>query len=323
VQHEEFFMPGPLILFRYIGSVEPAPDPERLRLLPELIEHQRVRTTPVKANDFAMPLASPSAGSAVAQRLTFDDGTSLFAKLAEDAPPGYLAAEANGLRWLREASDAVVEPLYADDRLLVEPWIEPGEPSREHAAELGRALAAMHAAGAERFGAPWRGYIGETFLDNDPAGDTWAEWYAAKRIEPYLKPSRDNGALDAADVAAVEALAAKLPELAGPEEPPARAHGDLWWGNVHWGKEQAWLIDPAAHGGHRETDLANLRLWGGAPLLDVILAAYAEAAPLADGWEERVGLHHLFPLLVHTTLFGRSFRDQLLGIVSHFTKLSY
>nr|WP_255672057.1 fructosamine kinase family protein [Glycomyces amatae] len=270
-----------------------------------------------------MPLASASAGSATAQRLTFDDGSSLFAKIAEDPRPGHLAAEANGLRWLGEACEAVVEVRYADDRLLVEPWIEPTGPTPEHARELGRQLAFMHRAGAERFGAPWRGHIGEAFMDNEPSGGTWAEWYAARRIAPYLGPSRDNGALDAADAAAVERLAARLPELAGPEEPPARTHGDLWWGNVLWGAERAWLIDPAAHGGHRETDLANLRLWGGTPLLAAIFDGYAEVGPPAAGWEERTGLHQLFPLLVHTTLYGRAFRDQLMGIVSHFTKLSY
>jgi len=298
-------------------------DIDRLRLLPELIEHQRVRTTPVKANDFAMPLATASAGSAAAQRLTFDDGSSLFAKFSEGRESGYLAAEANGLRWLREAAEAVVPVLHADDRLLVEPWIEPAEPTREHAEELGRELARMHAAGAETFGAPWRGFIGETFMDNEQATGTWAEWYAARRIGPYLRPSRDNGALDAADVTAIETLAARLPRLAGPEEGPARVHGDLWWGNVHWGETRAWLIDPAAHGGHRETDLANLRLWGGVPRLGAILDGYAEVSPLEAGWEERIGLHQLFPLLVHTTLFGRAYRVQLMGIVSHFTKLSY
>jgi fructosamine-3-kinase len=322
-EHEEFCTSGGSGGLRYIEAVNEASAHERLRLLPELIEHQRVRTTPVKANDFAMPPASASAGSASAQRLTFDDGASLFAKIIESPRPGYLAAEANGLRWLGEACEAVVEVRYADDRILVEPWIEPAEPTRGHARELGRQIAFMHGAGAVRFGAPWRGYIGETFMDNGPAADTWAEWYAEKRIAPYLGPSRDNGALDAADVAAVESLAARLPELAGPAEPPARTHGDLWWGNVLWGAERAWLIDPAAHGGHRETDLANLRLWGGAPLLDAILEGYAEVSPPAAGWEERTGLHHLFPLLVHTTLFGRAFRDHLMGIVSHFTKLSY
>ncbi len=288
--------------------MEQAPEADRWRLLPELVEHQRVRTTPVK-----------SEASASAQRLTFDDGSSVFAKFAHGDRPGYLAAEANGLRWLGEASDAVVPVWYCDDRILVEPWIETTEPSPGHAAELGRQIALMHAAGAERFGAPWRGYIGETFMDNDPAGEDWAEWYAARRIEPYLRPSRENGALDAADVAAVEALAARLPGLAGPAEPPARTHGDLWWGNVHWGSERAWMIDPAAHGGHRETDLANLRLWGGVPLLETILAGYAEVAPLADGWEERIGLHQLFPLLVHTTLFGRVYRAQLMDLVSRYS----
>lgn len=316
-------MPVRPLALRYIGCVDEAPDPERLRLLPELIEHQRVRTTPVKASDFAMPMTTPRPCRATAQRLTFDDGSHLFAKLADHAPADYLAAEAKGLRWLREATPATVPLLYADDRLLVEPWIEPAAPTREHAEALGRDLAAMHDAGAERFGAPWRGYIGETFLDNGPAGATWAEWYAAKRIEPYLKPSRDNGALDAADVAAIETLAERLPALAGPEEPPSRTHGDLWWGNVHWGAERAWLIDPAAHGGHRETDLANLRMWGGVPMFDAIIAGYTEVRALEAGWEARAPLHQIFPLLVHTTLFGRAYRDQLLGNVSHFTKLSH
>ena len=96
----------------------------------------------------------------------------------------------------------------------------------------------------------------------------------------------------------------RIDELAGPQEPPARIHGDLWSGNVLWGSDgTAWLIDPAAHGGHRETDLAMLALFG-APHLQRLLDAYAEAAPLADGWRERVPLHQLHPLLVHAVLFG-------------------
>jgi fructosamine-3-kinase len=89
-----------------------------------------------------------------------------------------------------------------------------------------------------------------------------------------------------------------------PEEPPARLHGDLWNGNVLWGLDgQVWAIDPAAHAGHRETDLAMLSLFG-LPHLPRVLDAYLEASPLADGWEDRVPLHQLFPLLVHACLFG-------------------
>ena len=89
-------------------------------------------------------------------------------------------------------------------------------------------------------------------------------------------------------------------------EPPARLHGDLWSGNVLWTADEAVLIDPAAHGGHREADLAMLALFG-APHLERVLAAYDEAAPLADGWRERVPLHQVHPLLLHAVLFGGSY----------------
>ena len=95
-------------------------------------------------------------------------------------------------------------------------------------------------------------------------------------------------------------------------QPPARLHGDLWSGNVLWSTDAAWVIDPAAHGGHRETDLAMLALFGCAHL-DAVLAAYDEAAPLAPGWRDRVALHQLFPLLVHVVLFGRGYADQAVG----------
>ena len=123
---------------------------------------------------------------------------------------------------------------------------------------------------------------------------------------PYVRTARDAGTLDAAEVAVLEQAAARV---AAPVEPPARLHGDLWSGNVLWAPDGVWLIDPAAHGGHRETDLAMLALFG-CPYLEAVLAAYDEAAPLADGWRARVPMHQLFPLLVHVVLFGRSYVGQ-------------
>ncbi len=112
----------------------------------------------------------------------------------------------------------------------------------------------------------------------------------------------------------MERLCERLPGLAGPAEPPARLHGDLWSGNVLWGADgRVWLIDPAAHGGHRETDLAMLRLFG-CPHLEQVLDGYRQQAPLAEGWEERVGVHQLFPLLVHAVLFGRGYAEQALSV---------
>lgn len=139
----------------------------------------------------------------------------------------------------------------------------------------------------------------------------WPDWYAARRVLPYLRRAVDGGALSAADAAMVEAVLARITEVAGPAEPPSRIHGDLWSGNVLWSGGRGWLIDPAAHGGHRETDLAMLALFG-APYLDRILGAYQEVAPLAPGWQQRVPLHQLHPLLVHVCLFGAAYRDATL-----------
>ena len=135
------------------------------------------------------------------------------------------------------------------------------------------------------------------------AAPTWAEFYGQRRVLPYLKVARDRDRVSVEDAARIEGVVARLADLV-PEEGPARLHGDLWNGNVLWGTEhRVWVIDPAAHGGHRETDLAMLALFG-LPHLPRVLEAYAEESPLAEGWQDRTGVHQLFPLLVHACLFG-------------------
>jgi fructosamine-3-kinase len=247
------------------------------------------------------------------RRATLPDGRRVFVKQARRVIDGLFAAEAGGLRWLAESGDSapVPEVLAADDTTLVLPWIEAARPTPEAAERFGRELAAVHGAGADSFGAPWPGYIAELPLDN-AGGASWPEWYAERRLLPYLRISVDRGALSARDAAEIERAAGHVADAAGPPEPPARIHGDLWSGNVLWGADRAWLVDPAAHGGHRETDLAMLALFG-APGLDRIIAAYDEVSPLADGWRARVPLHQLHPLLVHVALFGASYRDQALS----------
>ncbi len=165
--------------------------------------------------------------------------------------------------------------------------------------------------GRDRFGAPPEAAgesagFGSLRLPNEPADD-WPAFYAERRLLPLARIARERGALGAAAIECVERVCARIGELAGPSEPPARLHGDLWTGNVMAGEDgQPWLIDPSAYGGHRELDLAMLRLFG-APS-ERVFAAYEEVAPLADGWRERVELYQLLPLLVHALLFGGSYR---------------
>jgi fructosamine-3-kinase len=278
----------------------------------------------------AGPDADPGAGSRIERDTDpeTDSGTTPGAgsRLDRDTDPEtdpgnhILVVEAAGLRWLAEPGAAPVpEVLAAAPDILILPWLAPAAPTAVAAERFGRDLAALHRAGAATFGADSDGYIGPLPLDNTPAPD-WPEFYATRRLVPYLRAAVDRGAVSAHDAAAVETVLRRLPELAGPAEPPSRIHGDLWAGNICWssrstGREgnteevTAWLVDPAAHGGHRETDLAMLALFG-APQLDRILAAYQEVAPLAAGWRSRVPLHQLHPLLVHSALFGSGYGAQ-------------
>ncbi len=292
--------------------------------LPTFLTHQRLRETPV-----------PGGSICAALRLTLEDGTSVFAKTWPEPagsraggpaglgtpPPGFFEAEAAGLDWLR-VPDGVPIPavIAALPQLIALEWVESGRPTPAAARRFGAGLAAVHRAGAEQFGSVRAGYIGGLALDPTTSPGPWAPWFAQARLAPYLRLSADNGALSGADVAAVERLLAEIEGYAGPTEPPARIHGDLWPGNVLWGRlpdgtDGAWLIDPAAQGGHRETDLATLALFGGAPFRTEIIEGYQQVAPLAEGWAERVPLHQLHLLLVHTALFGAAYRGAVLSAV--------
>jgi len=260
-------------------------------------------------------------------RASLADGRVVFVKAATGGEGAALTdpalrAEARGLAWLHEAGAVPVPGVVGyDESTLVISWVQPGTADAASAERFGRDLALMHAAGADRFGAPWPGFIASLPLPNDgPAAgeDTagagtgaWPGWYASQRLLRYLRRAADAGTLGPAHVRPVEAVVARIGDLAGPAEPPSRIHGDCWSGNVLWSGGRGWLIDPAAHGGHRETDLAMLALFG-APFLARIIACYQEVTPLAPGWPRRVPLHQLHPLLVHVCLFGEAYRTAAL-----------
>lgn len=273
--------------------------------LTEALEAEVVASRPVHGGDVARAYAVDLA-----------DGRRVFAKTHPAAPPFFFTTEATGLRWLRAGIDpadgvAVPEVLAVSDdppNHLVLEWIDEARSGRAASPTergLGVALAHLHAAGAPSFGREDGRTTGSRGLPNEPAA-TWAEFYAARRLLPLARMARDTRALPSAAVDALERVAARLEDLGGAPEPPARLHGDLWAGNRLVGADgRHWLIDPAAHGGHREFDLAMMRLFGGFGA--ECFTAYAEVAPLAAGWEERVPLHQLAPLVVHAIKFGGSY----------------
>ncbi|HZJ28179.1 MAG TPA: fructosamine kinase family protein [Acidimicrobiia bacterium] len=269
------------------------------------------RLVPVRGGDVATAYAVDLA-----------DGRGVFAKTHPGAPAGFFTTEALGLGWLREAGAVRVPELLtvsdAAPNHLVLAWIDEGSPRPSTEPDLGTGLAALHRAGAPRFGREDRRTTGSRGLPNEPT-ETWSEFYASNRLAPLARLAADAGVLPAGTIDGLDRLAGTLDRFET-GEPPARLHGDLWAGNrlVDAGGA-SWLIDPAAHGGHREFDLAMMRLFGGfgAACFD----AYDEVFPLVSGWQERVDLHQIAPLVVHAIKFGGHYRDAAARAVGRYVPL--
>ncbi|MGB5951061.1 MAG: fructosamine kinase family protein [Ornithinimicrobium sp.] len=261
--------------------------------------------------------AVPVSGGCIARSWRVETSTgTIFVKSHDDPPAGLFDSEAAGLTALRDTGAMrVPRVLAASPAGLVMEWIDLSGVGREQAdreADFGARLAALHRHTGTAFGSvngATTGYLGSVSIDLTPSA-TWAESYLQRRVRPLVQQAVQERGLDAAAVAHVEELIAS-PEVCGPPEPPTLVHGDLWSGNRLIDADgRSWLIDPSAHYGHRESDLAMMRLFGG--FGEEVFAAYHEALPLAPGWDDRVLLHQVVPLAVHVILFGSSYEPALM-----------
>ncbi len=278
------------------------------------------RTALEEAVGAAVASTTPVAGGDIAEsaRVELTDGRVLFVKhYAGVTPPSpqvppIAQAEARGLAWLERAAGETLRIARAvangDDWLALE-WIESAPAATDHDERLGRGLARLHAASPGDFGFPTAGWIASIPWSNEAHAD-WPGFYREERLAPLARAARDAGRLSAKVARALDRLCDALPALAASDEPPSRLHGDLWSGNaIRDERGFPCLIDPAAYGGHREVDLAMMRLFGG--FGPRVFAAYEEAWPLAPGAETRIPLYQVLPLLVHVRLFGGSYLGSL------------
>ncbi|MBK9175227.1 MAG: fructosamine kinase family protein [Flavobacteriales bacterium] len=239
---------------------------------------------------------------------------------AADRHPSLFEAEADGLRRLRTAGVIRVPEVialgedHADAFLLME-HIDSGLKSEGFAMALGQGLARLHASTNPTFGLERDNYIG-SLRQRNPPSDHWSAFYIAARLEPMVRLARDHGRLDDATMLRFERLFRRMEGLF-PKEPPALLHGDLWSGNVLCDAAGGpVLIDPAVYYGHREMDIAMTKLFGGfdAPFYQ----GYNEQRPLEQGWENRIALAQLYPLLVHVNLFGGGYAQQVREALSKY-----
>lgn len=226
-------------------------------------------------------------------------------------------AERKGLALLQSYCRLVVPEVVgvttiSGKSILILEFLEQAEAASDSNFMLASGLAELHRTTSNQFGLDHNNFIGSLPQSNDPH-KSFIDFYIHQRIEPQLRLANQKLVKD--DFTLFLKLFSKLEQYL-PVEKPALIHGDLWSGNVMFTKEGPSIYDPAVYYGHRESDIAMAKLFGGFD--KEFFEEYNRAYALEKGWEERIDLFNLYPLLVHVNLFGGGYVGQVREILKRF-----
>ena len=258
----------------------------------------------------------------LAYKATVSNGRHYFIKTHPAPPPHFFTEEARGLSLLAQTNTVGIPHVIAvvettELSCLILEWVDVGQQTSQTSHTFGRELALLHRSSSEEFGLNASNYIGTLEQSNQPT-ETWHEFYRDYRLAPLLERAHRSGVLPSMLFNQSHRLLNELVDLAGPAEKPSLLHGDLWGGNRLVDRHgKSWLVDPAVYFGHREVDLAMMRLFGG--FNEAVFSAYNETFPLSSGWQERIPLYQLYPMLVHLNLFGGNYLSSVEQIIRRYT----
>lgn len=247
-------------------------------------------------------------------------GDYIMKRNSKSAYPRMFNCEAEGLAAIRSTKTIAVPEVvlladFEEDSYLVLEWIENIRATTKASELLGRQLAAMHKHTAKQFGFGHDNYMG-SLPQSNKLHDTWSRFFIEERLQPMVKIAVDRQLLSSQDVQTFDKLYSNL-SGSFTEEPAALLHGDLWGGNYLIGTHgKPFLIDPAVSYGNREFDIAMTTLFGG--FSREFYDAYQESYPLQAGWQQRVALWNLYPLLLHLNLFGSGYLRQVRDGVANY-----
>lgn len=233
----------------------------------------------------------------------------LFLKWNSDSSRPMFECEKKGLDLLAKHSSTSTPNVLSCGQIsnksyLLLEWIEKGAQSSDFWKDFALNLASQHKVASPQFGLDHDNFIGSLEQPNKQHS-TWHEFFINQRLKPQLKLAESKNLIDKTHLSRFETLFSKLESLI-PKEASALLHGDLWSGNFMCGADgKAVIFDPSVHFGHRETELSFTKLFGG--FSPEFYTEYESNFPLKSGFEERVDIHNLYPLLVHVNLFGPSY----------------